>query len=274
MQRPPTRRTVLTSALGAGIALSSHSSFAQDKKEIRVGLIAGPYADQFKQGIQAQLVAKGYSVAISDFPTVAQLNAGLLKGALDINIGQTKATMDAFNGQNKSDLTELLRVPSAPMGLFSDKFKSLDAIRNGATIAVPKDGTNLSRALVFLQVLELIKLDPAIDPNKTTDQHVVANPRKFRLGLVDTAQLPRMLPEIDLVVSPGEPMLAAGRPLASAVMLEDPRPQHQIIAVSRADFVNSAWANDVTSAYASEAFRKLVTTEAKFKGFSTPPYWR
>ncbi len=44
------------------------------------------------------------------------------------------------------------------MGIYSSKVKKLDEFKTGATIAIPNDGANESRALLLLQSAGLIKL--------------------------------------------------------------------------------------------------------------------
>ena len=49
------------------------------------------------------------------------------------------------------DLEALIIVPTAPMGFFSKQFKSVDEIKDGATIAIPNDPSNAARTLSTLQ---------------------------------------------------------------------------------------------------------------------------
>lgn len=56
-----------------------------------------------------------------------------------------------------------------PLGIYSHKHKDFSSLPENATVAVPNNTTNLSRALFLLQAQKLIKLDPKFtDPATTT----------------------------------------------------------------------------------------------------------
>ncbi len=48
-------------------------------------------------------------------------------------------------------------------GIYSDRYSSVQALPNGATIVVPDDGANQGQALWLLQRIGLISLDPAVE---------------------------------------------------------------------------------------------------------------
>lgn len=269
------RRTVVkAAAVAVGAGLGSSLLSAQEKKEIRIGFLPGPYADQFKRALQPQLETRGHKVTTVELPELLQLNTRLMDGTLDANIFQTKGFMDLFNSQNKADLTEILRIPTAPMGLYSDKVKSKADIKSGMSISIPADPTSMSRALQFLQSLELIKIDPTVEITRATDRNVVENLRKLRLMPTDAPQLPRSLADVDLSTPLGHHVIAAGRLLSSALALEDPAPRYQTIIVTRAANANGTFAKDLGEAYKSDAFKQFILSDPKAKGFSLPPYWR
>ena len=63
---------------------------------------------------------------------------------------------------------------------FSHKYKSLDQVADGSTVAIPNDPTNGARALLLLQQAKLITLKDG----KTVDATVadiVSNPKIWRL---------------------------------------------------------------------------------------------
>lgn len=67
-----------------------------------------------------------------------------------------------------------------PMGLYVNPAKSiaLDSIPDGATIAIPNDTTNESRALGLLEFNGLIKLDTEAGQTATV-LDIAENPHKF-----------------------------------------------------------------------------------------------
>ena len=257
---------VLSSLVTAGAAMA--------QSVLRIGFFPGPYADQFKRGVQPALEKAGVKVTLTEFSNIIQLNSALMDGNLDANVFQNRAFLETFNTQYKGDLVEVLQVPSAPLGLYSKKITDLKALPNGASVSVPNDPTSLGRSLAFLQLQGLIGLDAAVPAGRATEKNVTSNPRNLKLVLLDAPQIPRSLDEVDLAAVLGNHVIASGMLLSSALVLEDPAPQYRIILVARKDVANGAVLKQLSDAYKSADYRKFIETDPKAKGFSRPEYWR
>jgi D-methionine transport system substrate-binding protein len=266
------KRSLLLSLL-ASLALGA-AGVASAQSVLRIGFFPGPYADQFKRGVQPYLESQGIKVQATEFSNIIQLNSALMDGSLDANVFQNRAYMESFNGQHKATLEEVLQVPSAPLGLYSNKHKDLKALPNGASVAVPNDPTSLGRALAFMQSQGLLTLDPTVAAGRATEKNVTANPKNIKLVLLDAPQMPRALPEMDAAAILGNHVIAAGMLLSSALALEDPAAQYRIILVARNDVAKSDLVKKLVTGYKSAEYRKFVETDPKAKGFSRPEYWR
>jgi D-methionine transport system substrate-binding protein len=265
------KRALIKALLASTVALAG---LAHAQSVLRIGFFPGPYADQFKRGVQPALEKAGVKVQATEFSNIIQLNSALMDGNLDANVFQNRAFMETFNTQYKGDLVEVLQVPSAPLGLYSKKITDLKALPNGASVSVPNDPTNLGRALAFLQLNGLITLDPAVPAGRATEKNVTGNPRNLKLVLLDAPQMPRSLDEVELSAVLGNHVIASGMSLSSALALEDPAPQYRIILVARKEVANGALLKQLTDAYKSADYRKFIETDPKAKGFSRPEYWR
>lgn len=265
------RRLVLS--LLSALALAS-AGLAHAQNVLRIGFFPGPYADQFKRGVQPYLESQGIKVQATEFSNIIQLNSALMDGSLDANVFQNRAFMDTFNSQQKATLVEVLQVPSAPLGLYSNKHRDLKALPNGARVAVPNDPTSLGRALAFMQQQGLLTVDPSVPAGRATERNVTANPKNIQLVLLDAPQMPRALPEMDAAAILGNHVIAAGMMLSSALALEDPAPQYRIILAARQDVAKSDLMNKLVAGYKSAEYRRFVETDPKAKGFSRPEYWR
>ncbi len=97
------------------------------------------------------------------------------------------------------------------MGLYVNPAKAitLDSIPDGATIAIPNDTTNESRALGLLEFNGLLKLNAAAGQTATV-LDVAENPHKFEFVEVEAAQVPRTLADVDLGVINSNYALQAG----------------------------------------------------------------
>ncbi len=171
----------LTFTAAVALAAISLPSQAQDKKDLTIGATAGPYADQVKFGIKPILEKKGYRVKVVEFNDYIQPNFALAQGSLDANAFQHIVYLTKFATENKLALSELLKVPTAPIAIYSKKHKTLD-VKEGAVVALPNDPTNAARALVVLEQIgnfalaSGLKLTEALALEKTsaTYQNLVA----------------------------------------------------------------------------------------------------
>ena len=262
------RRTVFaTSLLAAALAFGFTS--AQDKKEIVIGATAGPYADQVKLGIKPLLEKKGYKVKVIEFNDYVQPNFALAQGSLDANVFQHIVYLTKFAAENKLALSELLKVPTAPIALYSHKHKDL-AVREGAVVALPNDPTNAARALVVLQDLGWVKLRDGVDPIKASERDVAVNIKKIKLVPIEAAQLPRSLDDTDYSFINGNFALASGLKITEALALEKTGPTYQNVVAIRTADKDAPWVKDIADAYRSREF--LATTETKFAGFVKTDY--
>ena len=117
-----------------------------NSKEIKLGATAGPYSDMVKKAIVPGLEEKGYKVEIVEFSDYIQPNNALDNGDIHANLFQHTIYLENFAKENNMELTALISVPTAPMGIYSNTYKSLDEVKDGATIAIPNDPTNAARA--------------------------------------------------------------------------------------------------------------------------------
>lgn len=265
------RRSLIAAALAATFAFALPAAHAQDnKKDLVIGATAGPYADQIRFGIKPILEKQGYTVKVVEFNDYIQPNFALAQGSLDANAFQHIVYLTKFAAENKLALSELLKVPTAPIAVYSKKHKSLDAVKEGASVALPNDPTNAARALVVLEQLGWIKLREGYDPIRASEKDVAVNVRKIKLIPLEAAQLPRSLDDTDYSFVNGNFALASGLKLTDALALEKTSPTYQnLVAVRTAD-KDKPWVKAIADAYRSREF--LAVTEQRFAGFVKTDY--
>lgn len=264
---PVSRRTLLAAALSLAIAAGAQ---AKDPKEIVIGTSAGPYADQVKLGIRPILEKQGYKVRIVEFNDYVQPNFALAEGALDANVFQHVTYLNSFKDRHKLALSELVKVPTAPIAIYSRRHKSLDAVKGGSTVALPNDPTNGARALVMLDGLGWIKLRSGVDPIRASERDVAANIKGIRLLPLEAAQLPRALQDTDFAFVNGNYALASGLKLKDALRTEKISPPYaNLVAIRTADR-NKPFARDLAAAYKSQAF--LDVTNRHFADYAKTDY--
>lgn len=103
--------------------------------------------------------------------------------------------------------------------MYAGTSNDLDAIADGATIAVPNDPTNEGRALLLLQDLGLIALS---DPEnlEATPKDIKDNPHNLKFQELEAAALPRALSSVDFAVINGNYAIEAGYHVADALAHE------------------------------------------------------
>jgi D-methionine transport system substrate-binding protein len=161
---------------------------------------------------------------------------------------------------------------TAPLGFYSRKIKSIDALPEGATVGIQNDPSNGNRALLLLQEAKLITLKPeAVKNNTATPLDVVTNPKKLKLVALDAAQLPRSLDDLTIASINNDYAEKAGLTLAKdGVIKESPKgPYANIIAVRRVD-KDKPWAQQLVKAYHSAEVKSFI--ETKFNGALVPAF--
>ncbi|WP_071393172.1 MetQ/NlpA family ABC transporter substrate-binding protein [Bacillus tuaregi] len=241
-----------------------------ESKEIKFGATAGPYSDMVTKIIKPGLEEKGYTVKLVEFSDYIQPNNALDTGDIDANLFQHSIYLETFAKENKMDLTGLISVPTAPMGIYSNSFKSLDDIQDGATVAIPNDPTNAARAFNTLQDAGLITVSKDADPLTVSEKDIDDNKKNLTFQPIEAGQLPRAVESADLSAVPGNFALAAGMNLLDALQLENMDDKYRnVVAVTTAN-KDTQLAQDIKAVVESEAFEKAIDED--FQGFGKPTW--
>lgn len=257
-------------ACGAGEESDSAGTTEEASKDIKLGATAGPYSDMLSQAITPGLEEKGYTVEIVEFSDYIQPNVALDGGDIDANLFQHTVYLENFEQEQGMDLSALITVPTAPMGIYSNQFDSLEAIEDGATIAIPNDPVNGARALLMLEAEGLVELDPEADVLQASERDVVTNTKNLVFQPIEAGQLPRAVDGSDLAAVPGNFALAAEMDLLDALVLENMPDQYRnVVAVNSAN-EDSDLAADLVEVVESEEFEAVI--DAEFEGFGKPEW--
>ncbi|KKE78704.1 MetQ/NlpA family ABC transporter substrate-binding protein [Oceanobacillus caeni] len=261
----------LLAACGGGNGEESSSdSSTGNSKEIKIGATPGPYSDMVNKALKPGLEDLGYSVEVVEFSDYIQPNNALNNGDIDANLFQHTIYLENFEAENDMDLSALKIVPTAPMGIFSNKYNSIDKIEDGATVAVPNDPTNGARAFNTLQDEGLIKLDENADELTVSEKDIKENPKKLVFQPIEAGQLPRAVDSADLAAVPGNYALAADMDLLDALALEDMLDQYRNVIAVKAENEDSQLAKDLVQVVESDEFEKVIDEE--FEGFGKPSW--
>ncbi|SDS33612.1 MetQ/NlpA family ABC transporter substrate-binding protein [Pseudomonas fuscovaginae UPB0736] len=253
--------TALAAALTAGLA--------QAGEKLVVAATPIPHAEILEL-IKPTLAKEGVDLEVKVFTDYVQPNTQVAEKHLDANYFQTKPYLDGFNKGKGTNLVTVIGVHVEPFGGYSKKVKSLSELKDGATIAIPNEGSNAGRALLLLQSKGLIELK---DPKNalSTPKDIAKNPHHFKFKELESALLPRVLDQVDLDLINTNYALEAGlNPAKDALLIEGADSPYVNFLVARPDNQNSDAIQKLAKALTSPEVKAFI--ESKYKGAVLPAF--
>ncbi|GKV82207.1 metal ABC transporter substrate-binding protein [Pectobacterium carotovorum subsp. carotovorum] len=256
--------------LAAGMQLALASS---DPQTITFGVAPGPYGDMVNLAIKPELVKKGYKVVVREFSDYVQPNLALANGSIDANLFQHTLYLEKFAADKGLKISPLIIVPTASMGFYSKKIKSLDELKKGDVVTLSNDATNLARGLRFLQSMGLITIKAVIDPTKASEKDILENPRGLVFKPMEAAQLPRTLDSVTASLVNGNFALASGMKLSSAIKLETLDENLKNVIAVRTDDLDKPFVKDTKAIVESPAYAAVINDPALMYSQFQKPEW-
>jgi D-methionine transport system substrate-binding protein len=200
---------------------------------LKVGASPLPHAELLNL-VKEELKAEGIDLQIIEFTDYVKPNLSLNDGEIDANFFQPVPYQESFNKDHGTDIVSVGTIHVEPLGLYSKKIKSIEALPEGAQIAIPSDAVNGGRALILLASKGLITLADGAGL-EATEKDIAVNSKKFKFIAVEAAQLPRVLEDVDASIINGNYALEAGlTPTKDAILLEGAdSPYANIISVKK-----------------------------------------
>ncbi len=201
---------------------SSSDSVASSQEEsvvLKVGASPAPHAE-ILESVKETLAAQGITLEITEFTDYVLPNNAVYDGSLDANYFQHQPYLTTFNESNGTDLVSAGSIHFEPLGIYPGKTASLDALADGAQIAVPNDPTNEARALNLLAANGIITLKEGVGLS-ATPLDIVENPKNIKIVELEAVQVPNALADVDLAVINGNYAVPAGI-IDTVLVTEDP----------------------------------------------------
>lgn len=248
---------------GKGQATSNDT----EKKNIVLGATLKP-AGEIIDFIKSDFEAKGYTLEVKIFDDYVAPNTALEEGSIDGNLFQHEPYLIKFNEQHGTDLVAVKKLYLPPLGGYSKKIKDLSELQDGATIAVPNDATNEARALKILEENGLIKVS---DKELLTKADIIENPKNLEIVEVDSAQLPRMLDDVDISIINASFALPAGLDPKNDTLFSEQAdsPYANVFAVKKGN-EDEQWVKDFIEVITSDKTKQFI--EEEYKGSILPVF--
>lgn len=209
-------------------------------KTIKVGASPVPHAE-ILEVVKPQLKEKGIDLEIIEFNEYVTPNLALAGGDLDANFFQHTPYLEKFRTERNLSISQIGEsIFITPIAVFSNKYKSLEEIKNGGIVAIPSDPTNGGRALLLLHNKGIITLKDPSDLS-ATEFDIIKNPKKLKFKSIEAPQLPRVLNDVDVAVINCNYALQANLdPIKDSIAIEGSEsPYANVVAVRDEDSKNA-----------------------------------
>jgi D-methionine transport system substrate-binding protein len=219
-------RSVILSA-----AILAFAATAARAETIKIGVTPGPHA-QILEAVKPIAARNGLDIEIIEFTDYVVPNAALDAGDLQANSFQNQPYLDNQKADRGYKIESVGLTVNFPIGVYSKKYRSWDAVPSGATVSIPNDPTNGGRVLLLLQ-----------DTLDDVDAAAINTNYATQAGL---------------------------DPVKDSILREDPKgPYTNLLAVRAAD-KDKPWVKILVDSYHTPEVREFVL--AKFKGAVLPAW--
>lgn len=189
---------LLSSFTGCGSNASSASAGSKSD-EVTVVKVGSRYDNvEIWEAVNEILKDDNIRVENTAYDSSVNINELLVSGEIDLNVAQHYAYFNYVKEQDEkfSKLKALGDIAISTIDLYSNKYKSIDELPDGAKIAIPNDVNNGGRALSVLEKAGLIKLKEGHDiiPSQTD---IVENPKNIVFEEIASSSMISILDDVD-----------------------------------------------------------------------------
>ncbi|MBG9987960.1 MetQ/NlpA family ABC transporter substrate-binding protein [Aerococcaceae bacterium DSM 111176] len=222
------KKSIITLGALALVAPNALLAQAQDGEfegeEVTVAVVGESSERTWNYVAEKALEEEGITINIELLTDYVVPNVALADGSVDLNAFQHVAFLDNWNAENDGDLEPIGFTLVTKLGLYSDKYESVEDIPENATIAIPSDPTNGGRALLGLEIAGLIEVDDEAGILPTVDD-ITDNPLNITIDELEAGQLPLVLPDVDAAFINSGHASNAGLSPSDAIFVDTDNPE-------------------------------------------------
>lgn len=240
----------------------ANSAFA-----FKVGVTAGPHA-MIMEKVKELAKKQGLEIEIIEFNDFILPNIGLDEGSLDANSYQHAPFLEEQVKLKGYKIISLAKTVLMPLGIYSNTFRTIGALPDGAVIAIPNDPTNGGRALKLLEKLGLLVLKKGSVLPSVLD--IEENSKKLKIREIEAPQLPRLLQDVAAAVINTDWVLVANLDPKSAIATESTDNLYANVIAVQIVKKNSEEVKKFIKVYHSTEIKEYIQKE--FKGAILPTW--
>lgn len=241
---------------------------AADNKII-LGVSPVPHAE-ITEALKDEFKKEGLEVEVKVFDDYVQPNLALDQGDIDANFYQHLPYLENFCKERNLDLVSIGKVHIEPIGIYSDKIKSLDELKDGDSVLIPSDPTNGRRALLLLEKAGLITLTDNTKED-LTEKDIKDNLKNLKFSAADPANVANLYKDVTIAAINTNFALGAGlNPSKDSLFLEDKDSPYANIIVVKKGNKNQEKFQKLMKVFNSEACKKFI--EEKYNGEIYPAF--
>jgi YaeC family lipoprotein len=211
------------------------------EKTIRLGVMSGLEHDAIAAVIPLMKNKYHVNVKLVSFDDYAVPNAALSDSSIDANLFQHKPFLDEDTKAHGYHLKIITRTFLFPLGFYSKKINNISQLKQHAIVAIASDPSNQGRALLLLEKNNIIKLKSGVGLTPTV-LDIINNPLHLKFKAMNTAQLPRVLQDADLVAVNNAFLKPLGLVATKPLLQEGPKaPYANILVVRKNDNRYKLW---------------------------------
>lgn len=237
--------------------------------ELKVGASSVPHAELLEH-ISEDLEKEGVKLKIEIVNDGVQTNRATNDGQLDLNFFQHTPYLNQTMKESGFDLVNVGGVHIEPFGVYSKRIKNIKDLPKGAKVAIPKDVTNFSRALLLFKANGIIELDPNKEGDYTLED-ITKNEKNIEFIPVDGPLLNRSLDDVDAAAINTNYALEGGlNPTKDALIIEGKDSPYVNIVVTHKSRENDENIKKVVKWLTSEKAKQFI--ESKYGGAVVPAF--
>lgn len=261
--------SVKTNHAAASSAASEENSRSEEKQKIKLSCVAFNYDEVNNLVAIKKLNDMGYEVEVIVLEDATTMNEATMTGEVDASLHQHKPWMDAYNESKNRNMVMLTPyIHCNVFGMYSNKYKNISDLPDGATISIPQDSSNMARALLLMEQEGLIKLRDSIEIPTTLD--IAENLKNLKINELHSHQVVSSMADVDACATAKMFIVSNNVPLDTEMCVSKDLKEFGVGFVIAPENEGKQWTKDLIAAYTTDEMREEINRI--FKGCYVPGF--